>query len=711
MLIALALAILAQQPKASPLDAFRANWAAVKAAEDFECRFWYNIDPRGLRHILNFEPGPGPAPEPGYIAQGRWESDGSVERHLVRLTGGTMFQPEGRRGVPLIPFEGLGDDDTFAWHYLWDNPAHLKVDTGSGQHQVQLVGPLTWCNFSRIDRDLQTKYAGKAKSIRAGSRGGRPTEDEVYERAAGDSTIRQEMAYDPNLGYLPRFCRTIAYGMDRGRSNASVLEYYLLDAKPCRAGGFVPTEWYQIRYNIDDFATRYPGYNELTALEPPAKSTIIGYRATRFEEKTDQAKLMDLSSVILIQGAGGAIGFQGGSTTLTLSDIKAKLGRNAQPTNKPIIPNIDHAEQNEFRRPKPTTDWRPAWLGGLALAIVGSLLIRRRMARAAVVLLALLPLAGCGSGDGAAAKAVPRLTAAFTRDRLLYDPSNPALNLDLMIQNAGNQTLRIIKVDAGCSCRHVDPKQLPATLRPGEGLKLAVGMSGGRTFAPETYVFTFTTDQGQFTAPVGLLSLPRHQLSPDTVTMNGLYESNADEEARFRLVHREVFEPGRRDAGVALAIPEGFAREDLGVREGRVASAPEFAYRDSEYRLTLRDRSLGLHRAEVVARDAAGRKLAEVPVVWQRLPFLTSVPERVALSDRPARAFLRCPDEAVEFARVVSAPPGIKADLDSPRSIRVTTTVDAPASFEVFVEVETTAAAARTLRIPIARHGALVARP
>jgi len=704
MLIALALATLTQ-PKAGPLDAYRVNWAAIKAAEDFDCRFWYNIDPRGVRHVLAFEPGPGPAPEPGYIAHGRWEFDGSCERYLIRLTGGTMFRPDATTG-PLVPVEGLGDDETFAFHYLQDNPASLMVSSPPNQFPLPLVGPLTWNSFYRIDRDLQANYAGKAKSARPGLRGGRPTEDEVYERTQADSIIRREIAYDPGLGYLPRFCRSIAYDTDRGRSPASVIECYVLDAKPCRAGGFVPTEWYLISYHVDNFATKYPDYNETTAIEPPPNCTIIQYRATSFEEKTDQAKLMEMACINMILAPGGPIGFQGGSSPLSMSDLKAKVGRRAQPTNKPILPNIDQAELNEFRQPKPTTDWRPFLLGGLALAIGATLLIRRRAVRAALVLLALLPMVGCGTQ-----KAVPRLTAAFTRDRLLYDPSKPALSMDLMIHNAGNQTLRILKVDAGCSCRHVDPTQLPATLRPGEGLKLAVGMSGGRTFAPETYVFTFTTDQGQFTAPVALLSLPRHQLSPDTVTLNGLYESGKDQEPRFTMVHREVFEPGKPDAGVALVVPEGFVREDLGVHEGRVASAPEFAYRDSEYRLTLRDKALGLHRAEVVARDATGRKLVEAPVVWQRLPFLSSVPDRVALSERPSRVFLRCPDEAVELGRILSTPPGIKAELDSPRSIRVALTDEAPATLQDFVEVETTAVGARPLRIPIARYSPVVARP
>ncbi len=492
---------------AGPIDAYRANLASVKVGADFECKFWYNYNPASLKHVLAFEPGAGPAGEPGYLIQGRWEYDGSSERYVVRATGGTMFVPGAGSG-PLASVEALCDDKTFAFHYLKSGESALHVQTLADQFPVPLVGPFTWYSTYRFDRDLAVNYAGAAPVRSKGERGGHPTEVEVYERSVGDFRLREEVAYDPSIGYLPRFYRGIAHGQDRGRSTASVIELYLIDAKPCSAGGFVPTEWYHIHYNLDDFNTKYPGYDEDTKLTAPDRSDVTHFKVTRLDDKKDPARLEELSGVNEILAPGGFLRSKDDYGPITMAQLKSTLGAKARPTNRPIAPKIDLAEQQEFARPK-DSNYRtlPYILAGLSLAAVAAFLVRRRYI-ASLLLLGLIPLNGCGQ------KPVPRLTAAFTLPRVLYDPSRPTLNLDLQISNAGNQTLRIMKIDAGCSCRHVDPSQLPATLKPGERLNVAVGMSGGRNFSPQSYLFTFTTDQGLLTAPVALLSFHSAVMAP-----------------------------------------------------------------------------------------------------------------------------------------------------------------------------------------------------
>ena len=230
-----------------------------------------------------------------------------------------------------------------------------------------------------------------------------------------------------------------------------------------------------------------------------------------------------------ILAPGGVVFPKNGLVSMTLTQLKSTLGVEATATNRPTIPKIDVAEQHEFARSKGNSSWVFYYtLAGLVLAGVAAFLIRRRY-MVSILLLTLIPLNGCGR------KPVPRLTAAFDHPRVLYDPSRPILNLDLLICNAGNQTLRIIKIDAGCSCRHVNPDQLPAALKPGQQLRVAVGMTGGRNFSPQSYLFTFTTDQGQLTAPVALFSLPTHYLSPDTVTLSGLNDKSTEKEAGFDL--------------------------------------------------------------------------------------------------------------------------------------------------------------------------------
>jgi hypothetical protein len=71
---------------------------------------------------------------------------------------------------------------------------------------------------------------------------------------------------------------------------------------------------------------------------------------------------------------------------------------------------------------------------------------------------------------------------------------------------------------------------------------------------------------------------------------------------------------------------------------------------------------------------------------------------------RPARVFLRCPDESVELTGVVSAPEGIKAVVSSTRELTVMLDDDAPGIIDGVVEVATTAEGRGPLRIPIVRY-------
>ena len=563
-----------------------------------------------------------------------------------------------------------------------------------------MVGPFTLKTNFRFDQNLKVNYANSPPVRSKGERGGHPTEVEVYQRTVGDIKVRDEIAYDPSVGYLPRYYRGIGYGMERGRNVASVTDYYLIDAKLCGAGGFVPTEWFLIDYELDDFESKYPRYDENTRLAAPGQSTVLHFKVSRLEDKKDQARMAELAGVTTILAPGGVINSKADFRPMTLSEVKSMMGTKAVISKPPALPKIDEVEKHEFEQPR-AANWTPYWLAGLSLAAVAAFVIYRR-SRMLVVLIGLIPLAGCGQQQP-----VPRLTAAFTQSRVLYDPTSPMLKLDLVISNSGNQTLRIMKVDAGCACRQVDPAQLPVTVRPGEGTKVAVSLSGKSSYSPESFVFTFLTDQGQLTAPVTLLSIPKHRLSPDSITMSGLDESSPDEAAGFDLVHREVYEAGSREPGVELVIPAGFVKDDRGVHEGKVAGSPDLAFRDTSYHLTIKDRSLGLHRADIILKGVEGRKLVEAPLVWQRLPLLSSVPEQISLTSRPVRVFLRCRDDSVELTRIQSTPPGVKAELDSPRSIRVTMTDDAPATLQDFIEVGTTSADSRTLRVPVIRYAPL----
>ena len=130
----------------------------------------------------------------------------------------------------------------------------------------------------------------------------------------------------------------------------------------------------------------------------------------------------------------------------------------------------------------------------------------------------------------------------------------------------------------------------------------------------------------------------------------------------------------------------------------------KFLYRDTTYQVRIVDDSFGLHRDEILLKGAEGEALAAVPVVWERLEYLSSVPRRVILGRASQRVFLRCPDLSVELAKILSTPKGVQATLSSPRELALSLSDDAPAIIEGVLLAETTAKGRPPLSIEVVRY-------
>jgi len=142
----------------------------------------------------------------------------------------------------------------------------------------------------------------------------------------------------------------------------------------------------------------------------------------------------------------------------------------------------------------------------------------------------------------------------------------------------------------------------------------------------------------------------------------------------------------------------------VGAQRSAVASVPGFQYEDTTYRVALKSPAVGTFRDEIRLVTADHHELVEVPIVWRRLPFLSALPERVALGNRPSRVFLRCADEAVELTTLLSVPGGVEAVVSSPRELTVMLAADAPPIIDGMIEVGTTAQDAQPLRVPVVRY-------
>lgn len=483
------------------------------------------------------------------------------------------------------------------------------------------------------------------------------------------------------------------------------MEYFLLDCQFVDSGAFVPTEWYTIGYHIDDFEKKYSDFTDETKIEPSDSPQHIHFKVKEISSLKGKVKMDELDGVDEIWAPGGFLTRKGGLKSMSLSEMKTLLGKKMIPSNKPISPKIDYAEKHEFDKPQ-RRNWTVGYgIGGLFLIALGWSFRSWRRSKALLLLFGLVFLTGCGS------RPIAMLNASFLPSRMIYDASKPSLDLNLVVNNAGNRSVKIFSVNAGCSCRHVDKSKLPATLRPGEDLKLSVSMNGGSNYSAQRFIFTFETDRGPLSSPVELIALPNHSISPSSIALAGLYEGIEQKDELVELIHREIHDPNAAKEKTDLVFPEEFVVELNSTRKGLVADAPEYSYLDTTYRMKLKDRTLGLHRADIILRRTdGGKKLAEIPVVWQRLPFLSTVPQTVFLLKGSIRVFLRCPDEAIELERVVSSPKGVEAVIISPREMRIRAVEGAPAKIDGHIEVATNANGKKALRLKVVRYASIASR-
>jgi hypothetical protein len=483
------------------------------------------------------------------------------------------------------------------------------------------------------------------------------------------------------------------------KGSADLKEMYLISARPCAEGGFVPTELYETEFSADVPSQVRPTELQLESGPYRVKhKVVLGHlKLTDLRDARGPVAITELKKVHTIVGQGGAAPLLT-KAPLSIDRIKSMLGRKLTDRRTRHVSSVDVAELNkEFAQPRRYSGWAWTTVAVVGLAVF-TIILRKRMT---AVMLA-VGLVGVASQGGCAPPARPlfSLTVSFDRPHVLVGREQGFIPLFLIAQNDGNVPLRVFKVDGGCTCRQVDQSLLPAVIRPGEALKLAVKLDRAPRAEMRLFQFNFETDQGSHGAQAPLLLLTSHSLEPDVVSSPVLHEG---EECSWMVVHRVVCEAESATYPLTLAVPPEIAVTKVGSTRGRVNGAPHFLVEETNYRVTLRDKSLGRHKAVIAFKQADGQTEISLPVVWQRFEYLSSVPDRVYIGQRPSRVFLRCPDDKVELKRILSAPTGIKAVVASALEVTLSLDDQAPQTINGFVMVETTASTRPPLRIPVVR--------
>ena len=636
MLAALMTCLFLQAP-AGPLDGFRANFASIKAELDYE----FHV---GEFHDDNWRPWQEPFPEfvetrPDDRILGHWACDGAAEYYLFssppdlldRARKAVRKQTANKvsYGFSFVPrTEFLWDGETVCWHQDDPHPSTnangrkgvsvMAEPIGTRPRFSNAKGPFSW-GLGAFPHLLE-RYRGIVPSRHHIVKSGRPLDVEVYKQTTpvNDAFAQLELYYDSSIGFLTRFVRFVEYNPENGK--AAVWEVFLTDARPCASGGFVPFEWYNWFRMVNGFTKKFPEYQYNDNInELPARDGFARYRALGMKSLVGPVALKELSEVRSIAGIGGVVELKDKKPSLTLSDMKAVLGKKLWMPPSGGLPrlHIDLEEAHRFDEPPGRSGFYTyLGCGSVVVLCLGCWIGWKRVhAGRTLSLFIVACLSVCRGCDGMR-RPVVKIAAYYEKIVVYLEQRASELKVRLLLRNDGNVPVEIREVDGGCTCRQVDKAALPAVIQPGDELGLSVALNLPSRTGPQGSSFEVKTDQGDFPAAAFFLLLVGHDFEPENVTIPRVVE---DEPSSFTFTHRTILDEETIKADHELRFPAALLASKERTEGGPVAGAPGYRYEDTTYRLTLKDRSLGDYRDVIRLVDAAGDTVREAPVLWKRV--------------------------------------------------------------------------------------------
>ena len=458
-------------------------------------------------------------------------------------------------------------------------------------------------------------------------------------RNLSDGVATLEIYYDPSVGYLPRYSRINGPLPD---GDQAFKEFYLLEARPCASGGFVPAEWYEASYFVSDFRRQYPSYDYHAKVRPGFHRVAIGhFRATRISDRRTPVRLEKLTGITRISTSEKLAPIRSVPDRIGFDEIEAHLRR--FPRSSALTgPAVDIDETRKYlKQPAPPNMGRIVGLAAfLFVATAGIFLLVRR--RRSLVLLAIglsTALTGCDRSQGVDRA---RLVAEVSPPFLVHDPDVGILNLSLVVRNEGGGRIRVFQASGGCSCRRIDQSGLPVELTQGRKVILKAKIRSERAYDPRGFVLALSTDRGILDLPVKYHAVPTHDLFPASINLGAIIDGSHTEGGVqagtvFEVVHREIVDGSKSRAPVSIVVPPDLIIQKRESRQVEVPGQPDFRLVDTTYALSLVDPGYGLKKTVVTLQGDGGGILCETPVIWQRLPYLSSNPAKLYLGSRPVR--------------------------------------------------------------------------
>ncbi|AGA24747.1 hypothetical protein [Singulisphaera acidiphila] len=408
------------QLKAGPTDAFTLNRRSIRAEFDFS----FSVGKLDKSHLIQnrlwTESRFAKREIPHMKIAGHWDSDGRAEHTICGPAdaSGRIGPLEGKpgnvvEGEPAM--EVLTDGEVSAFHKILEGDRSIEVIPSGGS--LVSYGPFHWFleDFPFMLQRIFPKTLDH--TVKSATINGHKCEYETYYLGDPQSFYELTVCYDPDVNFLPRYIRALTFNATGPLPNqADVAEFFLVDAQRCKSGGFIPMTWNVAKYDIDAFTRRYPSYKTLDPIMPHQNNvTVYNFVGSNLRDKTSKSKLTEISENSLLGSKGGTVKLKDNPKSLSLDQIRARLGSKlTHPVNR-VLPTLDYDEKTK-------TFSNPMWVRSklfFACVLFGAILFgifrlhRQRLAHHLPPALMLLGLALTCTGCSSRNPPVSKLSASF----------------------------------------------------------------------------------------------------------------------------------------------------------------------------------------------------------------------------------------------------------------------------------------------------------
>lgn len=362
-----------------PLDAYRANRSAVAADVRYEFHSGpATVDPGDGRNIWAGKR-PEFTPTPSGTILGRWACYGGTELFEIHPDPNQFAtRPVPKVGLQSgyepMPIEALYDGKNFAHHTFAFYPGARDravvdvLDADAINLVTRGAGPFNWINLFPLENTLARHFPAGATLRKSSMMGGHPTEVEIYQAVKPENgSLQVDIHYDPSIGHLPRYIRWVS----RFRKRAFVGEHFLVDARACRAGGFIPTDWYHVGSTIANFDDLYPAFgpdHDGPLTEGRSNMTVDQFHATEVKDRNDAVAMEQVGMIRIVEGLGNTANLARPPKSLTLPEIRRILGPERPAAALPPV-TVSEGEKDRYALREESSGRR--WIGwaGLAVAV------------------------------------------------------------------------------------------------------------------------------------------------------------------------------------------------------------------------------------------------------------------------------------------------------------------------------------------------------